>query len=55
LYLLADVIGDMLIVTGVRGMTVTGVGGMTMTTGTENMTGVRGMTVTGTDDMMERR
>jgi hypothetical protein len=51
LYLWADVIGDMLIVAGVRGMTVTGARVMTTTGGEEDMTGMMGMAVTGTEEI----
>jgi len=60
LYLLADVIGDMLIATGVKGKIVTGARVMTKAeaedmTGVRGMTmtGVRGMTMTGTEDVMK--
>jgi hypothetical protein len=61
LYLLADVIGDMLIVAGARGMTETGARfmtktgeeDMTTTTGEEDMTGVRGMAMMGTEHMVK--
>jgi hypothetical protein len=56
LYLLADVIGDMLIATGVKGKIVTGARVMTKAEA-EDMTGVRGMTMTmimtGTEDVMK--